>query len=131
MPGPQTLAITRFAEEGLLGSLMLAACFLRGGIPEHEEDMTKALNMVKAEYFTQPDHARYFRAMQECEQSDLIGVLVQLSDTQQLRMNDRTTLMAICQDTPTCFDLMHYAREVVRLWEQRTGKTARRRGIPV
>lgn len=123
-----TVEVTRHAEEMLLGSIMLAACFEDGGI--EVRGLKECLQLVKPVHFSHSEHARYYKAMQDCNQPDVIGVLNQLSKS-QINTGDGAFLIALCQRTPTEFDLMHYANLVVELWEQRTGKSRKRKGISV
>lgn len=126
---PYALQLFREAEEGLLGTIMLAACFVEGGILEYADDLTECRKLVKPQYFFSEPHARYYTAMQRCEQPDLVGILVQLAENKELQTGDREYLTRIHQQAPSPFDILHYARVVINLWEQRTGKSQKRRGI--
>jgi len=126
------LEITRISEEMLLGSIMLASCYLEGGIhDEYRQSLIECWRTVKPEHFYHPDHARYYKAMQKYEQPDIIGVLLQLARDNELKQQDKANLLRFLNVMPSAIDLTHYARIVVELWEQRTGKTIRRRGIAI
>ena len=127
MTDTQTVEATRHAEDMLLGSIMLAACFQEGRI--EQPDLKECLKLVKPEHFSHPEHGRYYKAMQDCEQPDIVGTILQLAKTGLQKPADNRFLIKLTNDTPTEFDLMHYAKVVVELWEQRTGKSRRRRGI--
>ena len=127
MTDAQTVGATRHAENMFLGSIMLAVCFQEGRI--EQLDLKECLKLVKPEHFSNPTDQRIYRAMQRCEQPDIIGVLQQLAKDDQLQSYDNGYLRTLMDSTPTEFDLMHYAKVVVELWEQRTGKSRRRRGI--
>ena len=118
----QTLEATRHAESMLLGSIMLAACF-------GDSDLKDCLKLVKPEHFSHSAHSRYYKAMQDCDQPDVVGTILQLSKDGLLKPPDNKFLIRLMNDTPTEFDLIHYAKAVVELWEERTGKSRRHRGI--
>ena len=124
---PYALELFRITEGMLLGSIMLAACYLEGGIDQ--PDLKECMKLVKPEHFHYEDNARYYRAIQKCDQPDIIGVIYQLHGEGNLKQHDNGILRAMCDSTPTEFDLMHYANLVVELWEKRTGKSRRRKGI--
>ncbi|MBU1172982.1 MAG: hypothetical protein KKD44_25760 [Proteobacteria bacterium] len=127
----RTLLITHYAEEFLLGSIMLASCYVEGGIQQYEDVLSSCFNLVKPSHFLNADNARIYKAMQMCKQPDILGVLIELEKNGQFQDNDRAYLRFMLDNVTTEFDLMHYAREVIGLWEGRTGKTNRRRGIAV
>ena len=126
MTDAQTVEATRHTEDMLLGSILLAACYQEGGI---STDLKDCMKLVKPEHFSHSEHGRYYKAMQDCDQPDIVGTILQLSKDGLLKSADNKFLIRLMNDTPTEFDLMHYAKVVVELWEQRTGKSRRRKGI--
>ena len=127
MTDTQTVEVTRHAESMLLCSILLAACYLEGGIPS--SDLKDCLKLVKPEHFSHPEHGRYYKAMQDCDQPDIVGTILQLSKDGLLKPADNRFLIKLTNDTSTEFDLMHFAIVIVELWEKRTGKSRRRGGI--
>ena len=128
---PTELAFTRYAEDGLLGSIMLAACFIEGGISDHAEALKECKALIKPEYFTHSHYQRYCLAILRCEQPDIIGIMDQLVKDRIWEEHDRAVLFRLHQDTVSPFDLMHYARLVVELWQKRTGESNRRQGFHI
>ena len=119
----KTWSFILFVEERLIGCILLSACYVDGGVLEYQDDIDECTKLVKEHHFISEYHRIIYKAILKCDQPDILGVYKQLLIDNARNMNMLQFLDYLHNQTPSPFDLMHYAREVVFQWECRTGKT--------